>query len=88
MVWLRRPTAASRSAGSPGKIALIDRGLCGFTVKVKNAQDAGAIGVLVADNVGGAGRPLGGVDPTITIPSVRIPLGIGNTIKGQLGTGS
>ncbi len=73
--------------GVTGKIALIDRGLCGFTVKVKNAQDAGAIGVLVADNVWGPADPLGGVDPTITIPSVRIPLGIGNTIKGQLGAG-
>ena len=34
-----------------GKIALVDRGTCGFTVKVKNAQDAGAIAVMVADNV-------------------------------------
>ena len=28
-----------------GKIALVDRGTCGFAVKVKNAQNAGAIGV-------------------------------------------
>ena len=34
-----------------GAIALIDRGVCAFTVKVKNAQDAGAIAVLIADNV-------------------------------------
>src|SRR5436853_5003259 len=58
-----------------GRIALLDRGTCGFAVKVKNAQNAGAIAVLIADNV--AGRPPGlmtGVDPTITIPSVRISL--------------
>jgi Zn-dependent metalloprotease len=70
-----------------GNIALVDRGLCTFTEKVKNAQIAGAIAVMVADNVWGPADPLAGADPTITIPSVRIPLGIGNTIKGQLGTG-
>jgi hypothetical protein len=71
-----------------GNIALVDRGTCGFVVKVKNAQDAGAIGVLVADNVAGAPPGgLGGTDPTITIPSVRITLADGNTIKANLGTG-
>ena len=68
-----------------GRIALVDRGTCGFVVKVKNAQNAGAIAVLVADNV--AGDPpagLGGVDLTITIPSVRITLALGNTIKARL----
>ncbi|HEY7659829.1 MAG TPA: M4 family metallopeptidase [Actinomycetota bacterium] len=67
-----------------GNIALVDRGVCGFTVKVKNAQDAGAIAVLVADNVWGPPDPLGGVDPTITIPSVRIALQNGNEIKAEL----
>jgi hypothetical protein len=68
-----------------GKIALIDRGICGFTLKVKNAQNAGAIGVIIADNV--AGSPptgLGGSDPTITIPSVRITLADATTLKSAL----
>ncbi len=40
-----------------------------YRPKVKNAQVAGAIAVLVADNVaGGPPAGLGGVDPTITIP--------------------
>jgi hypothetical protein len=58
-----------------GKIALIDRGVCGFVVKVKNAQNAGAIGVIIADNVAGS-PPAGisGTDPTLTIPAVRISL--------------
>lgn len=68
-----------------GRIVLLDRGLCGFTVKVKNAQDAGAIGVLIADNVAGAPPPgLGGADPTITIPSGRITLADGNALKAAL----
>ncbi len=75
------------AAAVSGNIALVDRGTCGFTVKVANAQAAGATGVLVADNVWGPPDPLGGVDPTITIPSVRITLQSGNTIKGQLAGG-
>ena len=72
-----------------GKIALMDRGVCTFVVKVKNAQNAGAIGVLIADNVAGA-PPAGisGTDPTITIPSVRISLADGNTIKTALAGGA
>lgn len=70
------------------KIALLDRGTCSFTIKVKNAQVAGAVAVVIADNA--AGSPpagLGGTDATITIPSVRITLDDGNTIKAQLGAG-
>ena len=70
------------------RIALIDRGVCGFVVKVKNAQDAGAVGVIVVDNV--AGSPpagLGGADPTITIPAVRVSRADGNKLKTALNLG-
>ena len=40
-------------AAVSGNIALVDRGACAFTIKVANAQAAGATGVLVADNVWG-----------------------------------
>ncbi len=56
-------------------MALISRGVCGFTIKVKNAQNAGAIAVLIGDNVVETAvvpSGLGGADPTITIPAVRI----------------
>jgi hypothetical protein len=36
-----------------GRIALIDRGTCGFPVKAKNAQNAGAAAVLIANNAAG-----------------------------------
>ncbi len=69
-----------------GNIALIDRGTCGFTLKVKNAQNAGAIAAIIADNAAGSPPPgLGGADPTITIPSVRITLADGNLLKANLG---
>ena len=67
---------------------MVDRGTCGFTVRVKNAQNAGAVAVLVADNAaGGPPAGLGGADATITIPSVRITLADANAIKAQLGGG-
>ncbi len=66
------------------KIALVSRGTCGFTVKVKNAQDAGAIGVIVADNAPGPVLGMGGADPTITIPSVRVTQADGELIAASL----
>jgi len=76
------------AAAIAGNVALLDRGICTFAVKTKNAQNAGAIAVVVADNV--AGSPpagLAGVDPTITIPTVRISLANGNTLKAALASG-
>ena len=70
-----------------GQMALIDRGGgCGFIFKVKNAQDAGATGVIVANNVSGT-ISMGGLDPTITIQSLSITQTDGNAIKAQLGGG-
>lgn len=78
----------ANAAAVMGRIAVIDRGTCGFAVKVKNAQNAGAIAVVIADNAPGS-PPAGmaGVDPTIVIPSVRVTQADGNTIKAQLGAG-
>jgi hypothetical protein len=71
-----------------GKIALIDRGNCNFTVKAKDAQNAGASAVVIVDNVSSATPPgMGGTDNTITIPVVSITLANGNTIKAQLSSG-
>ncbi len=73
------------AAALAGNIALINRGLCGFTVKVKNAQDAGAIGVIIADNAAGCPPAgLGGADATITIPAVRVTQADGNLLKANL----
>jgi len=79
----------TNAAAVAGKIAILDRGTCGFTIKVKNAQDAGAIAVIVADNAPGSPpAALGGADPTITIPSARVTLGDGNAIKAALAGGT
>jgi hypothetical protein len=55
-----------------GNIAVIERGSCNFTVKVKNAQDKGATAVLMINNVNTNPFSMGGDDLTITIPSLMI----------------
>jgi minor extracellular serine protease Vpr len=44
---------ASVDPGASGKLAIIDRGACTFSTKVRNAIAAGAVGVLVINNVAG-----------------------------------
>ncbi len=64
-----------------GKIALIERGFCAFTVKAKNAQLAGAVGVLIA-NRGEDGEPaMGGKDESIAIPTYGISRELDRTLR-------
>jgi hypothetical protein len=68
-----------------GNIALVDRGGgCDFTAKARNVQAAGALGLVVADNVPGDVSSLGGNDPSIAIPAVRVTQADGATIKAAL----
>ncbi len=66
-----------------GKIALMDRGTCNFTVKVKNAQNAGAIAAVIADNAVQGLIGMSGTDATITIPSVLITMANGATLRAN-----
>ena len=81
-------SAFTNAAAISGNLALIDRGTCTFASKVKNAQNAGAVAVVIVDNVSAATPPgMGGADATITIPAVSITQANGNIIKAQLGAG-
>ena len=72
-------------AAMAGNIALLDRGICTFNIKAQNAQAAGATAMVIADNAPGNPPPaLGGTDPTVTIPSLRITLADGNAFKANL----
>jgi minor extracellular serine protease Vpr len=66
-----------------GKIALIDRGDCTFSTKIRNAQAAGAIGVLMVNNR--PGDPFGmaqdGTPNQPTIPAAMLGRQEGNAIK-------
>jgi len=74
-----------------GRIVLIDRGTCSFALKTLAAENAGAIGVLIANNVAGAPPPnLGNTVPptTVNIPTLAITMEDGTTIKTMLGSGT
>ncbi|WP_165903690.1 M36 family metallopeptidase [Hymenobacter gummosus] len=72
-----------------GKIALITRGgACGFAAQVKNAQTAGAIGVVVANNLTGNPITMTGSDNTITIPAVMVSRTDALRITNQLDFGT
>lgn len=71
-----------------GNIALVDRGSCTFASKALNAQNAGAIAVIIVDNQVSSTPPgLGGSGPLVTIPTVSVTLADGNLIKAELGGG-
>lgn len=73
-----------------GKTVLFDRGTCSFKTKTLHAQEAGAVGVVVANNVA-SGYPGMGNDSAIvapiTIPSIGITQSSGLTLKKTLPVG-
>lgn len=83
-------TALTNAAAVAGKLALIRRGGCTFAVKAKNAQNAGAAGVLIGNNaVGGSAFGIGGADPTVTIPVLSLSTALGDAlIAAGGGTGA
>lgn len=74
-------TAATNPGELAGKIALIDRGTCGFTTKVANAQAAGAIAAIIVNNAGNTPLNLGGSNAAITIPAISLGRRDGNRIR-------
>jgi len=75
------------SANLTGQIALIDRGACTFATKIRNAQAAGAVAVLVANNV--AGDPIAmaedGTPDQPTIPAYMVTTGDGVALADAAG---
>lgn len=59
---------------------LVNRGSCTFPVKATNAQNAGAAGLLIANNTAGSLSP-GGAAPGITIPVLGITQAAGNQLR-------
>ncbi|PZP36559.1 MAG: peptidase [Roseateles depolymerans] len=70
-----------------GNIVLISRGSCNFAVKAKNAQNAGAIGVLIVNNAAGVAG-MSGTDATLVIPTLMIDQTVGATLLTKLATRS
>ena len=72
-----------------GKIAMIDRGTCFFSDKVRAAQVAGAIGVIMVNNVDGPPIGMSGTGDTsdIKIPGVMVTKADGARLRAVLAAG-
>lgn len=81
-------TPLTNAAVVAGKIAIIDRGTCAFTQKVINAQNAGAVAVIIHNSSTGAFGNMGGTDPSVTIPAIMISYNDGLTIRQELSNNS
>ncbi|MFZ5438727.1 MAG: myxosortase-dependent M36 family metallopeptidase [Myxococcota bacterium] len=67
-----------------GKIVLIDRGTCAFSDKALRAQAAGAVGVIIANNVANAGpmgMPGSAGSQNVTVPTMSVSQASGNALK-------
>ena len=63
-----------------GRIVLMDRGACTFVQKALNAQNAGALAAVIANNTVGLVSPAG-VEPSIVIPVVSIAQALGAQLR-------
>ncbi len=79
-------SALTNGGSVAGRVVLLDRSAtCSFATKAVNAQNAGAIGVIIADNVTNTNPPgMGGTTAGITIPVLSVTLATGNTLKSAL----
>jgi subtilisin family serine protease len=72
-----------------GQVALLDRGACAVSFKVHNAAEAGAIGVVVANNVVGEAPSFsfGGPDPFTEQQTIIVGQEVGAVLKAGLASG-
>ena len=85
-------TADGCTAPAPGsltgKVVLIRRGTCGFYQKARNAQNAGAVGVILYNNSAGQLNPSVAGSPPVTIPVVGITAADGALIDSRIAAGA
>jgi hypothetical protein len=82
--------APTNAAALAGKIALIKRGGCFFNLKVKNAQDAGAIAVIMMDSIANNPSRLSMSSSEILgikIPAVFVTKEIGDSFIAEMANG-
>jgi hypothetical protein len=75
-----------------GELVLVDRGGCTYRTKTTNAQAAGAVGLVVANNADATNPPTLGDDSSLTepvvIPSVSVTQAEGVAIKADIEAGT
>ncbi len=81
----------SNAAGIAGTIAVVDRGTCTFLIKARNAQAAGALGLVVIDNNRESCSPpaMGATADAsdVSIPVISLTASDGDLLRAQFGAG-
>jgi serine protease len=82
--------AAFNAAQVAGKIAVVYRGGCEFGAKALNAQNAGAIGVIVVNNDNSAILEMapGANGQSVTIPAIMVTNTTGAWLNAQINAGN
>ncbi len=70
-----------------GKIAMIDRGICSLNDKITQAQNAGAIGLLICNVDDNPPSVMGGFSSGVGLPVMNISKTDGDLIKNYLNQG-
>ena len=81
-----RDLSLDEQAAVNGNVALIDRGIVTFQEKISRAAQAGAVGVVVANNRDGAPAAMPG-DDKVDIPAIMITQATGQLLKAALAAG-
>jgi len=81
-------TPFANASAVNGHIAVLVRGGCTFVAKAQNAQNAGAVGVIVVDDVSEPLFTMGGTNNSITIPSLLVKKSDGATLENAIAGGS
>ena len=96
LVFALDATAADSLACGPivsdvsGKIAVLYRGSCEFGAKALNCQNAGAVAVIIINNIPGApvGMGAGASGASVTIPVVMISQAAGALLQAEIEIGN
>jgi Zn-dependent M28 family amino/carboxypeptidase len=83
--------ATSDFVGMAGKIALIQRGTCTFSQKIQNAQDAGAVGVVIFNEGNTATRLDAFIGSLSSIPSIPVAFtsfAVGESLYNEYNAGT
>ena len=76
--------AASPAGAYAGRIAIVDRGTCAFEIKAKNAENAGAAAVIIANNVNAVLSMAEDASVMATVPTLSVSSVDGAAIKSGL----
>jgi minor extracellular serine protease Vpr len=82
----KEPIPMELAEKQAGNVALIDRGEVNFDIKLKHAQNAGAIGVVMVNNRPGETDYIGG-EGTFPIPGIMVSQETGEKLKAAMRNG-